>query len=106
MTETVADWVFDVGEADFEQKVLEQSKVRPVIVDFWAPWCAPCRLLGPLLEKLIAERAGQMVLAKVNVDDNQNLAADFQIQSIPAVKAMRGGQLVLQFEGVLPEACS
>jgi putative thioredoxin len=104
MTETVADWIFDVGEADFERLVLEQSKVRPVIVDFWAPWCGPCKHLGPLLERLIEERAGQMVLAKINVDDNQTLAADFQIQAIPAVKAFRGGQLALQFEGVLPEA--
>jgi putative thioredoxin len=104
MSETAADWVFDVNEADFEQKVLEQSTVRPVVLDFWATWCPPCRALGPILEKVIVERAGQVVLAKIDVDKNQNLAATFQINGIPAVKAMRNRQLVLQFEGLLPEA--
>ncbi len=104
MTETVTDWIFDVGEADFERAVLERSKLRPVVVDFWAPWCGPCRHLGPLLERLVEDRGGQVLLAKVNVDENQTLAANFQIDAIPDVKAFRGGRLVLQFKGILPEA--
>jgi putative thioredoxin len=104
MAETEADWVFDATEADFEQAVIEQSHRRPVIVDFWAEWCHPCRMLGPVLERLVKERAGQVALAKVNVDQCPDLAAAFRIESIPAVKAIRDGRLVLQFEGVLPEA--
>ena len=103
MTESAADWVFDATDADFERSVIDASRDRPVVVDFWAPWCQPCRTLGPILERLVAARNGQVLLAKVNVDENPGLAEAFGIQSIPAVKAVRDGRLVLQFEGVLPE---
>jgi putative thioredoxin len=101
MTETEADWVFNATEADFVQSVVKQSERRPVVVDFWAEWCQPCRLLGPILERLVKERRGQVVLAKVNVEECPNLAA--HIQSIPAVKAIRDGRVILEFEGLLPE---
>jgi putative thioredoxin len=104
MSEVETDWVFDVGEADFGRAVVEESRRRPVVVDFWAPWCGPCRVLGPLLERLVAERRGAVVLAKVDIEVEQNLAAQFRIESIPAVQAFRDGRPVLGFVGALPEA--
>ena len=86
--------VFDVGQADFERQVVERSHERPVVVDFWAPWCGPCRMLGPILEKLVDERGGDILLAKVDIDQAQDLAARYGIDAIPAVIAFRDGKPV------------
>jgi putative thioredoxin len=94
----------DVTDATFEAEVLERSTQVPVVVDLWASWCGPCRTLGPILEKLVAERDGEVVLAKVDVDANTRVAASFQVQSIPAVYAVRNKKVVSGFIGAQPEA--
>jgi putative thioredoxin len=95
--------VVDVTDATFVDEVIEESKSRPVVVDFWAEWCAPCRTLGPILEKLAVENDGAFRLAKVDVDANPGVAAHFMVQGIPSVKAFRGGELVDEFVGAMPE---
>lgn len=96
-------WIIDTTTARFEAEVIQASSERPIIVDFWAPWCQPCRQLGPILEKLANEYNGRFTLAKVNVDENQEVAAAFGVQSIPYVAAVRDGRLAAEFVGVYPE---
>ena len=100
----MTDLVKESSTKDFEKDVLAPSRDTPVLVDFWAPWCGPCRQLGPALEKIVAEAGGKVHLVKINVDENQALASQMGIQSIPAVFAFFGGQPVDGFMGALPES--
>jgi putative thioredoxin len=94
----------DIGENEFQSAVIDRSRELPVVVDFWAPWCAPCRQLTPALERAASARAGNVELVKVNTDENQNISRALQIQGIPAVKAFRNGREVAQFVGAAPPA--
>ena len=93
----------DVTDATFTTDVVERSRTVPVVVDLWAEWCGPCRTLGPILEKVVADTGGQVELAKVDIDANPSVAAMFQVQSIPAVYAMKDGKVVDGFLGAQPE---
>lgn len=95
--------VIDVTDATFEQEVVERSKQTPVVIDLWAEWCGPCKTLGPILEKVVESTAGRVVLAKVDVDENRQVATAFQVQGIPAVYAMKDGKVVGGFVGAQGE---
>jgi len=101
---STADFIIDVTEADFEYQVLVYSQNVPVIVDFWAEWCAPCLTLGPILEKFAHQAQGDFRLAKLNVDENPNLAIRYGVRSIPVIKAFRDGEMISELIGLQPEA--
>ena len=98
-----SNFIVHVSETDFQYEVLVHSHQRPVIVDFWAEWCLPCRTLDPILEKLVGDAAGAFRLAKLDVDANPKIAAEYGVRGIPAVRAFRNGQLVAEFNGLRPE---
>jgi putative thioredoxin len=100
----MAEHSIDVNSASFDSEVIEASKTQPVLVDFWAPWCAPCRVLKPVLEKLAAEYGGKFKLAKLNSDENQNIAAAYGVRSIPDVMAFKDGKVADHFMGAIPES--
>ena len=96
--------VFDISQDNFLEEVIEKSKTIPVLVDFWAPWCGPCKQLTPILEKLINKKNGKIILAKINVDENQGIASQLNIQSIPTVYGFVAGRPIDAFQGVQPES--
>lgn len=93
----------DITDDSFEKEVVEKSKERPVVVDFWASWCGPCLMLKPIMEKVAEDYAGKAVIAKLNVDENQAKAQEYGIMSIPAVKMFKDGKVVDEFIGARPE---
>ncbi|MDC0057061.1 thioredoxin [Alphaproteobacteria bacterium] len=101
--DTLTNNIIEINENDFNEKVIEASKSTLVLVDFWAPWCGPCKQLTPVLEKVIQKTDNKAILAKINIDDNQQIAAQLRIQSIPAVFAFKNGQPTDAFQGVIPE---
>ncbi|MCR4368724.1 MAG: thioredoxin [archaeon] len=94
--------VKDVSESEFQKEVIEKSNEVPVLVDFWAEWCSPCKILGPVLERIAADYKGRFILAKVNVEENPKLSARYSVMSIPVVKLFKGGEIVNEFVGAIP----
>jgi len=103
MVEEAKKVEIEVKDADFEKEVIEKSKKVPVVVDFWGPWCMPCNMLSPVLEKLAKEYEGKFILAKVNVDEARTATQTYGVMSIPAVKMFKDGKIVDEFVGLLPE---
>ena len=95
--------ILDVNEAEFNDKVIEASSDKLIIVDFWAPWCGPCKQLTPILENVAKKSVDKITLIKINIDENQQIAAQLRIQSIPTVYAFKDKQIVNAFQGVIPE---
>ncbi|MEM3113132.1 MAG: thioredoxin [Candidatus Pacearchaeota archaeon] len=96
--------IVEISDKTFEKEVIEKSKKIPVVVDFWAAWCGPCRYLGPVLEKLSEEYKGKFLLSKLNVDENHVKAQQFNVLSIPSVKMFKNGKVVAEFVGAQPES--
>ena len=97
-------FVIDINQDEFVEEVIEKSKTTPVIVDFWAPWCGPCKQLTPVLENVVNQKNGKVILAKINVDENQGIASQLNIQSIPTVYAFINGKPFDAFQGAQPES--
>jgi thioredoxin 1 len=100
---TAAQWTFEVNEHDFQAKVIEASRTRPILVDFWADWCAPCRAIAPILDRVIRELAGQVLLAKCEADENMRLAGHYKLRGFPTCILFVDGEPVAHFAGAKPE---
>ena len=104
LNETETKTSLDIGQDQFVSEVIEASKEKLIVVDFWAPWCGPCKELGPKIEKVVSQAGDKVKLVKVNIDENQDLAAQLQIQSIPTVFAFKDSRIANAFQGSLPES--